>query len=107
MYQFTTQSGTAYTVRDGRITRMGEPILNDPDLAIVNERVRFPHGAPTVGQRCRIVLPDTTAGAITTSPVTTVERYCPTCDTFGDLFGCQADLAAVAAIAPLLARLSA
>lgn len=72
MYQFTTHSGTTYTVENGRITREGDAILNDPDLAIVRERVRFLDGIPTPGSRCRITLPDTTAGAIVTSPVRAV-----------------------------------
>lgn len=72
MYQFTTTTGSTYTVENGRITREGDAILNDPTLAIVRERVRFPHGAPTPGERCRVILPDTEAGGITTSPVVSV-----------------------------------
>lgn len=89
MYRVTTQSGTEYVVRNGRLTRDAEydpytppdmqppPIVNRPFVADTT---------PTVGARWRFRL--TGSAFFVTSPVVSVARYCAGCDTYGDLFFC-------------------
>lgn len=66
MYGFTTQSGTRYIVKDGRISREGDDIVNRPGV-IHRAPVIIP-AAPKVGQRFRFRL-KADRDWVTTSPV--------------------------------------
>lgn len=91
MFLVRTESGTEYEVRNGRITRIPKVNPYLPPDHLQNTRwngdVFANVTTPTVGERWIFTL--TPGPRITTSPVVAVERYCASCDTYGDLFFCS------------------
>lgn len=89
MYLVRTESGTEYEVRNGRITRI--PVPNPympPDHVIrITAECFTQTTGPVVGERWSFTAPST--GRVNTTPVVAVERYCASCDTYGDLFFCS------------------
>lgn len=95
MYQIITRSGTQYEIRNGRITRCGDvPVVDratglpdDRAAVIVNEPFVLV-SPPTVGHSLHFRI-KRTGGEITSSPIQTIEHYCPTHDLFGCWLCCR------------------